>query len=476
MYNRNIWVLEDKNSPLKSKPSADVDPPTDFRSFSVEESNDPSVTPHATSTDTMTQTAPEQEKFHFEGKRNKNNLTVSTVTNFNEEPDAIETAPGATKTSPEVVIDQTNEERPLPLESKSPKSKSPENKSTMKGTLLKMSTTSIKDIFASKPCEESKASDESAPSHQEHAVSNPRHLRAQKSLVRKASDIVVAGATRVYERAMTKDFDDDTKPMEDFVDLLAEELEGPKISDVSSNEVKSVEEEKRLVDDVKRFMKQKVEAERLEKSRAVLRKRLKAGYNDGTVHSVNFRDIFVFGKPTLMPEFVNVVMLGTSLYLGYWVTTFMFIAFRTSSTLEGVLWLIATLLPVVLSVPILSIAIKTSTLLKALTELDVDNVVATIKRTETVNKNLSRLRKALLYRLRRHTGAGKEKSAVTELFYDIDDNQKGGINQDEFSRLLVRLQLFIEKSMVKSMFTSINLTLNGDISIEVIITTYTGYL
>jgi hypothetical protein len=177
-----------------------------------------------------------------------------------------------------------------------------------------------------------------------------------------------------------------------------------------------------------------------------------------------FRDIFPYSKPEWFFAAIHLVMTGNSLYLAWWLTTFTFTATHTHAM---ILWLFIPLVPPVLVLVVLAQLLKSSTTLKAVTQVDLDSVAEVIKKTESINKYVNLLRKSLLHRLRL-IGMENPRQAVSDLFEECDDSDSGTLSAEDFRRMLVRLQMFLDKSVYMGMFSRIDLNHDDTISLEVI--------
>lgn len=189
-----------------------------------------------------------------------------------------------------------------------------------------------------------------------------------------------------------------------------------------------------------------------------------SGNNRG--HKTLFREIFLFGNPEYYAIFINWVMTGNALYLAWWLTTFTFAATKIGSIGSAVLWFLLPLVPAILTFPLLAMIIKSSTNLKAITEIDLEIVSEVMEKTEEISKYVHLLRKCLLHRLRL-VGMENERKAVSDLFEEVEDSQIGHLSIEDFRRMLVRLQMFLDKPVWTGMFAWIDLNHDGFISLEV---------
>jgi hypothetical protein len=198
-----------------------------------------------------------------------------------------------------------------------------------------------------------------------------------------------------------------------------------------------------------------------------LRNKLKSALHNGDEKMINFKDVYLFHNPKYLTYSIHFIITAMCLNLGYWIINFIFVAFDTSTVLEHIIWAIAPTIPLILTFPVLALSIKSATLLKGLSELDIEKVVSTIRRTENVNKNIDFLRKSLLIRLAKVSGKGNERRCMNDAFNEMDERNVGCLNLEDFSKLLVRLQIFVTKTMASSMFDSVDLNISSTIQVEV---------
>jgi hypothetical protein len=209
------------------------------------------------------------------------------------------------------------------------------------------------------------------------------------------------------------------------------------------------------------------------------------GYGQGVL----FRDIYLFGDPAYYTTFINWLMTGNALYLAWWLTTFTFVATKLNSIQDIIFWFLFPLVPAILTFPLLAMIIKSSTNLKAITEIDLEIVSEVLEKTEEISKYVSLLRKCLLHRLhlakqqqqqqeqQQHNPHHQqqeqqakerlERKAVNDLFEEVEDSHTGTMSLEDFRRMLVRLQMFLDKPIWLGMFAWIDLNHDGVISLEV---------
>lgn len=199
---------------------------------------------------------------------------------------------------------------------------------------------------------------------------------------------------------------------------------------------------------------------------SILKKRLKNGVKDAEDRTINFKDIFLLHNYKIIPALTTLLVTATSIYIGYWISTFSFITFSFKSELVAFGWAFLSISPIALIFVSLSVSMRSSTILKSLADLSADNIVTVIENTSRVAKNLNRLRMLLLSRLKRYKGQGNEISGVTDLFFEINASATGMLTFQEFVHMLHTLQMFLETPISHQMFSTLDLKLRGVVSLE----------
>lgn len=207
--------------------------------------------------------------------------------------------------------------------------------------------------------------------------------------------------------------------------------------------------------------------------KTALKQKLSKGHLEGDEESknsshVHFKEVYWMKDPIYLLACINIAITAICLYLGLWITTYVFVAQEVGNLCERIVWIILPVVPLLIMFPILSLAIKSSTLLKALSELNVNRLESTLKRSEMVKRYLQHLRHIFIRQLTKHAGVGNERKGLNDAFEEIDQKNQGYLDFEDFCHVLLNLQIFVESSMAESMFTYVDLDLSYTISIEVI--------
>lgn len=183
-------------------------------------------------------------------------------------------------------------------------------------------------------------------------------------------------------------------------------------------------------------------------------------------HKIHFCDVFFMNRPYLFYWAIDLIIVCNSFYLSWWITTICIAAATLENVPEVILYEIISLLPTLLIIYCLTLLIKTSTILKALTELDLDIVTLVFKKTEATANYSNLLRKDILLRLNRIESKNM-KHNIDHFFSLVRDPDCNELTMESFRRMLVKVHFFLEKPLWKSMFSSIDSNNNGTISLEV---------
>ena len=109
-------------------------------------------------------------------------------------------------------------------------------------------------------------------------------------------------------------------------------------------------------------------------------KRLASNLNHSQKHEENWKSVFPFQSPRILYFAIDLVITLNSLYFSWWTTNFVWIAGYMSADGSISLWRFLSALAAVLTFPLLTSAIRSSTILKALTCLDLEVMTAVVER------------------------------------------------------------------------------------------------
>lgn len=176
----------------------------------------------------------------------------------------------------------------------------------------------------------------------------------------------------------------------------------------------------------------------------------------------NFIDVFPLTSPGLYYFLIDFLMTCNSLYLAWYFTNFMYIAQNTGSA--SVFYTLMAILPPLITTPILTLVIKTSSVLQAVTKLNMDIVSTVVDMTENNMAVVEAFRVKFIQRLEEETGKNNEEGVV-ELFstFHIDED---GITRSMFRDILAEMQMHYVWCKYKLIYSAINSNNDGSLSME----------
>ena len=162
----------------------------------------------------------------------------------------------------------------------------------------------------------------------------------------------------------------------------------------------------------------------------------------------NFSDIFLLGSSRLYYGLMSVVITANSLYLAWWITNFIMLIFRLKSAADIGFLLVISALPPLATFPFLYLAIKSSTILKALCRLNLDIVAAVVEKTES-NSALKKNFRSLYLSLA--TNRVDARPELRELFHK---HSTDGISMgwDEFQEMVIASQIHFSQAKLRYLY------------------------
>ncbi len=178
----------------------------------------------------------------------------------------------------------------------------------------------------------------------------------------------------------------------------------------------------------------------------------------------NFNKIFLFSKPDLYFEVIDVYIMLIAYYLACWITNYASIAktvgdhisASTSATYE-----VQTLLPGILSVLMYIYSVKCAALLLAVTQPDNNSMLEVIEQTEGTRMLGKIMRDRMLQKLK---SMGDPETHMKTLFEEIDDNNSNLLSRQEFQIFLEALGITFSRQKWTQIFVEIDLNNDDEIS------------
>lgn len=174
-------------------------------------------------------------------------------------------------------------------------------------------------------------------------------------------------------------------------------------------------------------------------------------------HLRHLTDIFLFRKPSLYFEGVQMLLLPISLYFAVWMVEFS--VYREEAYLK-----LISLLFGVASVLCYMHVVKSAALLKAIYHVDNDAMLEVIEQTEGSRLLGETIREKLLHRLSRVEGDAY--SILRSLFDEIDKNRSNKLSRVEFEILMDRLEVNFSRKKWKQIYHEIDRNYDDEISFD----------
>ena len=182
----------------------------------------------------------------------------------------------------------------------------------------------------------------------------------------------------------------------------------------------------------------------------------------------NFKEIFLFKSPCLFYNLIIFVSTCNSLYLAWWATNFLFLILRLDGTLSQLSFFLVSLVPPLVTLPTIFLAIRSSTIVKAISLLDLSVVAHVIEQSQINTTMLAEFRKTLL-KVMKKQGIGLPGMIRTcDQFAEKHGNNS--LKKSEFREMLLHHKIIYTPEKINFLFGSIDLnggsTLDYGVSID----------
>jgi hypothetical protein len=154
-------------------------------------------------------------------------------------------------------------------------------------------------------------------------------------------------------------------------------------------------------------------------------------------------------------KFIDMLMLLNCAYIGVFKCTF---ADPVPKLENGAIYLLLTMLPVLLNVVVLiPMLIFCFSLVSAVCKLDTNVLATVLERGEEVTMQLLDLQMKMKRRVTQRGGT------LLDFFNEIDVDDNGGVDKEEFRHALHKLNIFISQASLNRLFRAVDLDTNGKI-------------
>jgi hypothetical protein len=175
----------------------------------------------------------------------------------------------------------------------------------------------------------------------------------------------------------------------------------------------------------------------------------------------NFKDIFLFKSPTLYYNLISFVITCNSLYLAWWATNFLFVILKLDGNMHQVLLVLASLIPPLVTFPTIFLVIRSSTIMKAITLLDLTVVAKVIEQSQINTTMLAEFRKTILNFMKKE-GPGIDGMIKTcNMFAEKNANV---LRKSDFREMLLHHKVIYTPEKINFLFGSIDL--NGGSTVD----------
>ena len=179
--------------------------------------------------------------------------------------------------------------------------------------------------------------------------------------------------------------------------------------------------------------------------------------------SEDLSDIYFFRSPQLYFKMVEVAIMLNSLYLSLWACNFITIVNEYFS--RSPFFHIVMLVPLLIVLPSLGEIVKVSSLLAAISDLDLDVIGSVLEISEEKTQLVNEVREKILTRI--HGKGDEDKMLVLkELFEEIDSNGNGQISKYELREMLRALALHYSDYKFKRLYAAMDKDRSGEMDMD----------
>lgn len=171
--------------------------------------------------------------------------------------------------------------------------------------------------------------------------------------------------------------------------------------------------------------------------------------------------MYVFNSPLLFTKTLDMILLFNTFYLAVFVANYLIVIINNYSGGEQVVWLVLTFLPALLLYPCVVICVRTTSILNAISNLDVEIVGKVIDETEDM---LNIQHEVFDVFRKKMEDMGLGPSDLQELFLEIDADHSGEIDAKELKTGLHMIGMHFSKNKFKRLFRAVDRDRSGSIS------------
>jgi len=203
----------------------------------------------------------------------------------------------------------------------------------------------------------------------------------------------------------------------------------------------------------------KLSSEEIESERKKVKSKMKTNFR-----RQKFLDIFLFQNPELYYLMLQCLIASNAFYLALWTTNFAIVANRGHNYRLTAAEIILSILPALFSLPFIAQAIKSSSILKAVTKLNLDVVATVVEKTENRIKVIEDLRHKLAHHLR--DGQDVSKAGINGLYEKYNFQDPAGLTKSEFIEMLEGCRIHYTNQKCRTIFSALDINQDGFLSME----------
>jgi hypothetical protein len=175
----------------------------------------------------------------------------------------------------------------------------------------------------------------------------------------------------------------------------------------------------------------------------------------------NFKELFLFKRPSLFYGLISFVITCNSLYLAWWATNYMFVILSIDEYKLRLWYILITLLPPIITFPTIFLAIRSSTIMQAITFLDLSVVAKVIEQSQINTTMLADFRKTILNFMKKD---GPGLDGMIKCCNRFADGKDSVLKKSDFREMLLANKVIYTPEKINFLFGSIDL--NGGSTVD----------
>ena len=185
------------------------------------------------------------------------------------------------------------------------------------------------------------------------------------------------------------------------------------------------------------------------------------GIQQVTHNGVDLSSVYPFKSPLLFTKSLDMILLFNTFYLAVFVANYVIVIFKNHEGTEQLVYFVITLLPALLLYPCVVVCVRTTSILNAISVLDVEIVGKVIDETE----DMLNIQHEVFDVFRNKMEAkGLGPSDLQKLFLEIDADGSGEIDAKELKTGLHTIGMHFSKNKFKRLFRAVDRDRSGNIS------------